>query len=422
MAGWTMPTSRYLALMAAAAAAPTSLASPDVQRVHTRTVEIDYDTDPRALPLTAVELWCSQDQGGSWSLCQRDEDRLPPITFQAPAEGLYGFAVVLKNPSGASSLPPASGTRPQIEAFIDFTPPVVQLHAPVVSAGSGATLVQVSWTAIDVNLEPRPITLSFRQAGDDTWHGVSDEPLANTGRYDWRPPTDLRGTVRLRAWATDLGGNRTESEERVFEINDPQPAASLVGSAERDLGLDTVVLGSPRTQQRVADLIAEAGRLRERGDLVGAIARLRDAVRLDPQAGEAFTSMGALLLQARDPERALEAFDLSLQQSPKDRDALYGAALALRDQRQYPAAMERLRTILRLRPADAEIWMALGDLAVFQGDELLARESYLRATRIDPKATTVIAEARQRLAIMDQGRQPPARVPGVPAMAANPPP
>ena len=44
--------------------------------------------------------------------------------------------------------------------------------------------------------------------------------------------------------------------------------------------------------------------------------------------------------------------------------------------------------------------MNLGDVGVFQGDEILARECYLRASRIDPEAVEVISHARQRLALM----------------------
>lgn len=44
--------------------------------------------------------------------------------------------------------------------------------------------------------------------------------------------------------------------------------------------------------------------------------------------------------------------------------------------------------------------MNLGDVAVFQGDEVLARKCYVRASQIDPDATQVIADARKRLELM----------------------
>ena len=66
----------------------------------------------------------------------------------------------------------------------------------------------------------------------------------------------------------------------------------------------------------------------------------------------------------------------------------------------HAAAANLLRTVLRHNPNDAEVWMNLGDVAIYQGDEVFARECYLRATQIDPGATHVITDARKRLSLM----------------------
>jgi hypothetical protein len=44
--------------------------------------------------------------------------------------------------------------------------------------------------------------------------------------------------------------------------------------------------------------------------------------------------------------------------------------------------------------------MNLGDIAIYQGDEVLARECYTRATQIDPSAKQVVADAGKRLELM----------------------
>ena len=82
------------------------------------------------------------------------------------------------------------------------------------------------------------------------------------------------------------------------------------------------------------------------------------------------------------------------------RDALQGSAMVYRQKKDYASAVTSLRMILRNRPNDAEIWMNLGDIAIFQGDEVTAHECYRRATEIDPEATQVIEDARKRLALM----------------------
>ena len=49
-----------------------------------------------------------------------------------------------------------------------------------------------------------------------------------------------------------------------------------------------------------------------------------------------------------------------------------------------------------------ETWLNLGDVAIYQGDELLAREHYTRAATLDPTATEVVEKARLRLAELER--------------------
>ena len=74
-----------------------------------------------------------------------------------------------------------------------------------------------------------------------------------------------------------------------------------------------------------------------------------------------------------------------------------------RQEKDYNGAGQRWRAILRYNRNDAEVWMNLGDIAVFQGDEILAHECYRRASQSDPEATEVIAEAHKRLDLMSDG-------------------
>jgi tetratricopeptide (TPR) repeat protein len=389
---------------------PRFCAAEDVLAVRAAAFDVAYSVNEAALPLTQVDLWYTQDDGQTWQLFGRDEDRQSPVRFRAPGEGEYGFFVVLRNATGPSSAPPGLGDRPHERAFVDYTPPVVQLHPPRLTTSLGERTVQVRWTAIDGQLSSRPIRLEYQAAGALEWRNAMPEPLSNTGRFDWRVPEGLTGTALLRIVVTDRGGNQAASEPQVVSLrgaeesdSPPAPPASLPASrpsAPAHEDTEVTIPGSRRAQERVAMLLVEAQQAAERGDASRAIARLREAVRLDPQRTEAFVSLGGLLRQGGDAERALHAYEIALQQRPQDRDALVGSALVLREKREYESAANRLRTALRYVPDDAEAWMILGDVAVFQGNELLARDCYGRAMRINPSATQVIADAKQRLAIM----------------------
>jgi Tfp pilus assembly protein PilF len=381
-------------------AALLSGAGPDP--IRTRTFDLDYAVNESALPLESVRLWYTVDGGSTWVDYGVDEDRHSPFTIEAPDEGELGLYLVMVNRTGASSAPPTKGTAPHECVFVDFTPPVVQLHPLRRSSSLGQALVQMRWTAIDAHLAPRPIDLLYQPRPDTTWMPMAEEPVANTGRFDWRPPDGMAGSIAVKIAVTDLGGNRVVSEPQLVETSataDTTPAATT-GSRSPHSEDPPAIPGSKRAKERVSKLFAEAMTLRDRGEFAGGVSKLREVVKLDPKRTDAFTEMAGMLLKLGDADKSLHAYDLVLKQNPNDRAALRGTAMAYRELRDFPNAAERLRTILRYNPADAEAWMTLGDVAVFQGDEVLARDCYARATNIDPKAVTVIAEAQQRLALM----------------------
>jgi hypothetical protein len=377
----------------------------DPVRVQSRVFDIDYHVNEGALPLDSVQLWYTTDGCATWHQYGLDEDRQSPISFHTPGEGLFGFYLVLTNAVGSSSIAPSASSEPHCWAFVDYTPPVVQLHPLRQTTLLGQTALQVRWTAIDAHLEGRPIEIVYRQPPAETWLAVTTHPLANTGRYDWRLPQSLAGQLEVSLKVRDKGGHVAYSDRQVVEITPSDPAGSVPtvpGEADRRApeGEGVPESDSGYAQERALALFREGLTYRDRGEYRRGIARMREAVRLDPTFTEAFTEMAGMLYRAGDFDRALNAYEIALKQQPTLRGALQGAAMAYRQKKDYSSAAARLRTILRDHPQDAEIWMNLGDVAVYQGDELLARECYTRAMEVDPDAARVIADARKRLALM----------------------
>ena len=107
-----------------------------------------------------------------------------------------------------------------------------------------------------------------------------------------------------------------------------------------------------------------------------------------------------MLYALDDFDQSLRAYEIVLERMPTDRTALRGAAMAHRKKNNYSAAAARLRDILRKNPKDAEVWMNLGDVAIYQGDDMVARQSYTKAIEVDPQAGDVIEQARDRLVLM----------------------
>lgn len=370
--------------------------------VRSRVFDIDYAVQDEALPLESVELWYTPDDGRTWHQYGRDEDRRSPVSFDAPSEGGYGFYLVMANTAGASSGPPVAGTRPHVRAFIDFTPPVVQMHPPRQTTVLGSRVVQLRWTVIDAHLRDRPIELSYRLGSDGEWRRISGV-LPNTGLYDWRIPDELTGSVVFKVTAVDRGGHRVDSESSMLAIATERAAALAADRSDA-----AVLQTSPRTStpdaavHRAQRLYEEGLTLREQGDFRHAIARLRQSARLNPSHTGAFLEMAKMLYSLGELDHALDAFNIVLEREPGRRAALHGAAKIHRRRNQLDRAAGLLRRILRDNPNDAETWMYLGDIAVYQGDELLARQWYTRAGKVDGTAPEIVAQTRKRLALMDE--------------------
>ncbi|MHC4697982.1 MAG: tetratricopeptide repeat protein [Planctomycetota bacterium] len=395
--------------MALATGWPARAENVQHPRVQSRVFALEYAVNDQALPLDSVQLWYTQDGGRTWQLYGFDDDRQSPFTFHAPGEGLFGFFLVLTNATGASGQPPTSGSQAHQWAFVDYTPPVVQLHVLRRTTVLAQRVVQIRWTAIDTNLVARPVEISYQRPPAEQWIPVTPDPVANTGRYDWRLPDDLVGSVTLRVTVRDKGDHRVHSNEQEIEvaplsrIDQTQASRPVVpGGSTTMSGSPTTGPGSPKAGVQAARLHADALAHRDRGNYRGAIARLREAARLDPQMTDAFADMAGMLYLLGDFDRALGAYEIALTQQPTMRKALQGVARVYRQKQDYSSAAQRLRTILRYNPNDAEIWMNLGDIAVYQGDEIVARDCYTRATEIEPSKLEVVDAARKRLALMQE--------------------
>ena len=429
----------YLAVLTSLGVGPGNAPETPLT-VNTRVFLLDYAINQAAHPITAVTLWSTTDQGNSWKQLARDDDMRSPIRVEAPSEGLLGIYLIVVNASGPSSLPPTSSTRPHRWIFVDYTPPIVQLHALRTTSSLGRRIVQIRWTAVDAHFGSRPVTIRFNSASDPTWRTAENTPVSNTGQFDWFVPEQLYGTVNVQLVVSDRGGQTVFSEPVSIELlpdfsATAAPRSTFAQAPRTDLGRKApparltaqtygafgspvsqsgtipiaqrmqvpdagIVVGSARAQDRTAALYAQAVDHRNQGRYREGIALLRQIVRLNPRAVYAIVEMADMLYRIGDMDRAIEAYELALLQEPGLRVALRGAAISYRQKNDHASASRHLRTILRYNPRDAEVWMNLGDVAIYQGDESLARECYTRATQVDLNATSVITGAQQRLAVM----------------------
>ena len=385
----------------------TVVAADDAIRVQTRVFDIDYSVNTEALPLESVQLWYTLDRGQSWHLYGYDDDRVSPMSFNAPNEGLYGFVVVATNPTGPSSSPPTRSMRPHLWVFVDFTPPIVQIHRPTVTEVAGVRVVQLRWTAVDGNLGARPVELRYRRLPETEWHEVAPDMMANTGRFDWRIPAAVSGPVVFQVIVTDKGLHRSVGETAPVEVpgqssRDDRPSdEGLVPPGKLRQGVSESTSAKAAADRLFQEALADMAR----GNARAGIARLREVVSLDPSRVDAFTQMGRMLYGEKDFESALGSFELALGLEPTLREALRGAAMVDRRFKRHASAEARLQKIIRGDPNDAQTYLDLGDVSVFRGDVLKAREYYTMAATVLPEAGEIVADARQRLSLLDLASQ-----------------
>lgn len=388
-------------LLSACVAALTWAATPpdshQLPRVGSQTFEIEFKVNDAALPLRQVDLWYTQDSGRTWRHYGPDDDCQSPIHFVAPQEGLYGFFVVAINDLGLSSDPPGADAQPQQWAFVDFTPPVVQLHPVRIGIEGGSRILHLKWTAIDAHLTSRPVELSYRHLPAGTWRTIASA-LSNTGRYDWRPDEDVTGRIMIRISVGDRGHNTSEAASIVTleEVPADGDSTSLAPAATTQPADPPPAL-TDADRRRAQRLLQQGTWHRLRGEHRLAISRLRDALRINPDLTEALVELGGGLYDVESFDESAKAYELALAQDPRSRPALEGIARTYMAARRYDAAASRLQEWVRLYPKDAQAWLILGDVQMWRGDEISAAESYRTASTADPEANDVMAKARMRL-------------------------
>ncbi len=374
--------------------------NPDsVPRVPQPRFDIAYDINDAARPLRTVELWYTLDEGQTWRLYGIDEDRVSPVTFTAEQEGLHGFYLLISNAAGVSGPPPTEATEPHFRAFVDHTPPVAQLQRPtLVRRSRDLKIVELRWSALDDHLGNRPIDLAYRTLPDGTWRDVQTN-LPNTGRYDWHIPVDLQGEVMFRMTVRDRGGHAVQCASKAIAIQaEPTPDPSM----PEMLNEEYTPLGDPPTptaaeMQRARELLRKGRRHALQGEHALAAARLREALELDPRMPEALVELGGALYALNQFEPSVRAYDLALRQTPQDRSALEGIARSLMALNKHSAAEAKLLEIVESDPKDVETWLHLGDVAIYRGNEVAARDYYLKAATLRPEARSVADRARARL-------------------------
>ncbi len=153
-----------------------------------------------------VELWTTQDAGGSWQRTAVDDDTASPITVEFPVEGLYGCRLEIVRDLPGEPLGPRPGDEPASWIGIDETPPqVTQLDVEPVPGGAVGEFL-ISYHCEDALALPDRVRLSYSPHASGPWATIaSAQPTV--GSYRWQPHRTLPSRVFVRVEMPDAAGN-----------------------------------------------------------------------------------------------------------------------------------------------------------------------------------------------------------------------
>jgi glucose repression mediator protein len=91
------------------------------------------------------------------------------------------------------------------------------------------------------------------------------------------------------------------------------------------------------------------------------------------------TCPGSLSEQMQDFDSAMECYQLALKYNQWSVPAMQGIACILRTKDAFPQAVEYLRTILKVDPANGDVWGSLGHCYLMMDDLQQAYSAYQQA-------------------------------------------
>ena len=386
-----------------------------------RAFDLSYrieDVGPSGLSL--VELWCSTDRGTTWQRVAEDTDKMSPITFAAPNEGLYGLTLVVKSGVGRGDTSPASGSTPQLWVLVDTTPPMVHLQSVLSGGAADDAHLQIRWTAFDRYPADNPITLEYSSDTGKSWKPIVKQ-TANAGNYTWRLPRDAGYRVMVRVTAIDRAGNRSvETMREPVVVDGSRPKGQLLAITPTSAGESAPVkttgvsvarsVPSPapatpkptapkaaptKAKARPARPIPQAqpvttpeasgpaptiapdadGRVakakkenrqgtyyRLRGDYEQAQKHLERAVSLWPEFAAAHNDLAGVYFIRADYARAERHYHQAIQLSKNDPTPHFGLAQVYVQQHNHVKAEHELNAVLKYDPEDLEAMVLLGQV------------------------------------------------------------
>jgi eukaryotic-like serine/threonine-protein kinase len=125
--------------------------------------------------------------------------------------------------------------------------------------------------------------------------------------------------------------------------------------------------------------------LKDSGDLRGAVAALKESIRLDNNRSSTHDNLGIVLVKSDDLKGAINEFREAIRQDTNNGAAYHNLGLSVRDSGDLHGAIQPLREAVKLRPYHAEHHYSLGTVMLRSDDSPGAIREFQEAIRLDPR-------------------------------------
>jgi len=383
--------------------------------------------------LERVELWYGRGLAGAWELSDFDQDKISPVRFVAPAEGIFRFLIIATDRWGRRSCHSQGvhqsvvsngvpeGIPPHLVVYIDYTSPILSLYSPRGElVDYQLSELDFRWASFDSNLTDRPVQLFIQQSNASEWTPISGS-LEASGKFSWKIPTDIKGAIRAKAVLTDRAGNSDIRYSGVIHLSEnrsvntfppsktviPETKIAEPNTVNPDVLVKTndnqpqtsalPVLSGQEIRKRTAQYILRGNLHVERREWPEAIKAYEQALNTDPGSIEARSNLARVLLQTGEFDQAQLQYGLCLDLDETFTSAWYGLAQAQIARKKYQEAKISLDKLLQLDSKDYQSWYLHGNVAEKLGLIDIARSSWEKAAQDTSPVRDLALEALIRL-------------------------
>ena len=194
--------------------------------------KIPFNIEAHSADLKQVQLWVSNDEGGTWQMHGSARPDAKHFDFRAAAEGLYLFSVQTVDATGI--VVPSNG--PPLKVFVDTTKPDTAVRADINSTGE----LVVDVRAFDENLDLTTAVLKLRTDRDAQWKNLElPEMVRVEDIYEGQLTTRI-GLCREVAVVFAIADKASNSGEASYKLDMPRTAqgdSEMTLASNRQTGL-----------------------------------------------------------------------------------------------------------------------------------------------------------------------------------------